>query len=69
MTLPAEFWDEWLDADLEGDQALLDAAVATATPVAESLEFYEVYPLKGDGPELVEPVHCGVLPHSPGHSP
>lgn len=55
VTLPPSFWDEWLDASQDGDQTLVDAAVAAATSVAESLEFYQVGPLKGDGPELVEP--------------
>lgn len=55
VTLPPSFWDEWLDPDEEGDQSLVDAAVAAATPVAEALEFYPVDPLRGDGPELVEP--------------
>lgn len=32
------------------------AAVAAATPVAEALEFYPVGPLRGDGPELLEPI-------------
>jgi len=34
----------------------VDAAVAAATPVAEALEFHQIGPLKGDGPELVKPV-------------
>jgi putative SOS response-associated peptidase YedK len=55
VTLPPSFWDEWLDADQDGDQTLVDAAVTAATPVAEALELYQVAPLKGDGPELVEP--------------
>lgn len=56
VTLPPSFWDEWLDAGQDGDQTLVDAAVAAATPVAEALLFHQVGPLKGDGPELVEPV-------------
>lgn len=56
VTLPASFWDEWLDAGQEGDQTLVDAAVAAATPVAEALEFHQVAPLRGDGPELVKPI-------------
>ncbi len=55
VTLPPSFWDEWLDAGQDGDQALVDAAVAAATPVAAALQFHQVGPLKGDGPELVEP--------------
>ncbi|WP_104111849.1 SOS response-associated peptidase [Arthrobacter sp. N199823] len=55
VTLPPSFWDEWLDADQDGDQTLVDAAVAAATPVAEALQFHRVGPLKGDGPGLVTP--------------
>ncbi|WP_218714153.1 SOS response-associated peptidase family protein [Arthrobacter sp. BF1] len=57
VTLPPSFWDEWLDAGQDGDQTLVDAAVAAATPVAEALEFHQVGPLKGDGPELVAPIN------------
>ena len=57
VTLPPGFWDEWLDAGRDGNESLMDAAVAAATPVAESLLFHEVAPLTGDGPELVEPAH------------
>ena len=56
VTLPPSFWDEWLDASQDGSQTLVDAAVAAATPVAEALQFHQVGPLKGDGPELVEPL-------------
>lgn len=56
VTLPEHWIENWIDATVVGDQALVDAAVAAATPVAEGLEFYEVAPLKGDGPELVQPV-------------
>ncbi|MDD0858453.1 SOS response-associated peptidase family protein [Arthrobacter alpinus] len=49
VTLPPSFWDEWLDAGQDGDQTLVDAAVAAATPVAEALEFHQVGPLKGTG--------------------
>ena len=56
VTLPASWADDWIDATVVGDQSLVDAAVAAATPVAEGLEFYEVAPLTGDGPELVRPL-------------
>lgn len=55
VTLPAHWIDQWVDATVVGDQALVDEAVAAATPIAEGLEFYEVAPLKGDGPELIRP--------------
>lgn len=58
VALTPSFLDEWLDADQDGGQTLMDAAVAVATPVAETLEFYQVGPLKGDGPALVKPVEA-----------
>ncbi len=56
VTLPRSFWDEWLDAEQDGDQSLVDAAVAAVTPVAEALIFHTVAPLKRDDPELVQPL-------------
>jgi putative SOS response-associated peptidase YedK len=53
--LPREFWDDWLSPNLVGDQALVDAAVQASIPVAESLEFHEVRPLRENGPELLDP--------------
>lgn len=54
VPLPHDFWDTWLDPEIEGDQSLVDAAVQAALPVAETLEAYPVRPLRGDGPELIE---------------
>jgi putative SOS response-associated peptidase YedK len=48
VPLPREFWDDWLSLDIAGDQHFVDAAVAAAVPVAESLVFHEVAPLRGD---------------------
>lgn len=56
VTLPRDWWAAWLDSGVEGDQGLVDAAVAAAVPVAEGLEFFEVGPVRGDGPGLVERV-------------
>jgi putative SOS response-associated peptidase YedK len=56
VPLPRDMWQEWLDPSLVGDQTLLDAVVAAAVPVAESLDFYEVGPVTGEGPELLRPV-------------
>lgn len=56
VTLPAHLVDQWLDASTVGDQGLVDEAVAAATPVSEALEYYEVAPLRGDGPELIAPL-------------
>jgi putative SOS response-associated peptidase YedK len=54
VPIPESFWDVWLDPTVVGDQGLVDEAVRAALPVAESLEWYEVGPVKGDGPELIE---------------
>lgn len=55
VVLPSSFWQQWLDPSLVGDQELVDEARAAAVSVAESLEFHEVGPVKGDGPELMQP--------------
>ena len=56
VMLPREWWDVWLDPTTEGDQAFVDAAVHAAQPVAQSMTFYPVAPVRGDGPELIEPL-------------
>lgn len=56
VALPEEWWDQWLDPTAEGDQTLVDAAVAASRAVTRSLDFYEVAPVIGNGPELIEPV-------------
>ncbi|MCU1425018.1 MAG: response-associated peptidase [Microbacteriaceae bacterium] len=58
VPLPREWWDDWLNPAIEGDQDFLDAAVAAALSVAGSLEVREVAPIpyKADGPQLVQPV-------------
>ncbi|MCU1405774.1 MAG: putative response-associated peptidase [Glaciihabitans sp.] len=58
VPLPRDWWDDWLDPTIEGDQHFVDAAVQAAMPVASSLEVRQVAPLpaRGDGPELTEPV-------------
>lgn len=56
VPLPREWWAEWLDPSVEGDHALVQAAVAASVGVAESLEYFEVGPVTGDGPELVKPL-------------
>lgn len=55
VTLPTSMIDDWLDPNLRGDQGLVDAAVASALPVARSLRFRQVAPLRGNGPELISP--------------
>ncbi len=55
VILPEEWWDRWLDPNTPGNQALVEAAVAASRTVAEDLQFYEVGPITGNGPELIEP--------------
>lgn len=56
VVLPEEWWDQWLDPHTTGDQDLVDAAVTASRPLAAGLRFYEVAPVTGNGPELIEPV-------------
>ncbi|UCR89411.1 SOS response-associated peptidase [Mycetocola spongiae] len=53
--LPPEHWEHWIDTSIQGDQALIDEAVAVGAAEAEGFEFYPVNRLGGDGPELLEP--------------
>ncbi|NYJ19322.1 SOS response-associated peptidase [Glaciibacter psychrotolerans] len=57
VVLPEEWWDHWLDPTTVGDQSLVDAAVAASRETADLLSFYEVGPITGNGPELLEPVN------------
>lgn len=56
VVLPDEWWDQWLDPHATGDQDFVDAAVAASRPLAASLRFYEVAPIHGNGPELIDPI-------------
>ncbi len=56
VIVPPEFWSTWLDPDTKGDQSLVDAAVAASRPLVPTLEYYEVGPVNGEGPDLVAPV-------------
>ena len=58
VVLPDEWWDQWLDPHTEGDQSLVDAAVAASRPLTATLRFHEVarIPADANGPELIEPV-------------
>jgi putative SOS response-associated peptidase YedK len=58
VPLPADWWDDWLDPKIDGDQSLVDAAVQAALPVAAELVIDQVRPIafKADGPELTQPV-------------
>lgn len=57
VVLPRDWWSDWLNPGLEGDQKFLDAAVQAAQPVADALDFYEVAPLRSEGPGLIEPLN------------
>ena len=57
VTLPFDMIDDWIDPRTVGDKTLVDAAVAAATPVAESLQFHRIAsPIRGDSPEMIQPV-------------
>lgn len=55
VPLPEQYWDEWLNPATVGTQELVNAAVAAAIPVASGLSEYAVNPLRGNGPDLIEP--------------
>jgi len=59
VALPDEAWDQWLDPNTVGDQDFVDAAVSASRDLAATLRFYEVAPLVGNGPELIDPLHAG----------
>ena len=50
VPLPREFWNDWLDPRIEGTQELVDAAVAAAIPVAESLDILELAAVTDEEP-------------------
>lgn len=50
-----EILHDWLDPDIEGDQLLVNAVAALSVPYSERLREYPVKPLRGDGPELIQP--------------
>src|SRR5690606_21973463 len=56
VVLPRSWWGDWLANDLDGDQGFVDSAVAASTAVAGELEFFEVGPVAGNGPELIAPL-------------
>ena len=56
VMLPRDWWDDWLNPALAGDQSFVDAAVAAAVPVAAGLDFYEVGPVRDTSPGLIEPL-------------
>ena len=50
VPLPRDLWDDWLDPRIEGTQDFVDAAVAAAIPVAESLDVIELAAVTDDEP-------------------
>ncbi|TBN57982.1 SOS response-associated peptidase [Glaciihabitans arcticus] len=56
VMLPRDWWDDWLDPTLTGDQFFVDAAVAASVSVADSLEFHEVGPVRGNERALIQPI-------------
>ncbi|GAB3387342.1 SOS response-associated peptidase [Humibacter soli] len=56
VILPRELWQHWIDPTVVGDQALVDEAVRAGVAQASTLEYYEVGPVRDNGPELIEPV-------------
>lgn len=52
IALPESMWWDWISPEVQGDQALVDAAVAASRPVMSGLLAHVVAPLRGDGPEL-----------------
>lgn len=55
LFLDDEILFDWLDPEIPGDQTLVDAASELSVPYSEKLREYVVRPLRGDGPELIEP--------------
>ncbi|KFF58418.1 hypothetical protein JF66_18750 [Cryobacterium sp. MLB-32] len=57
VPLPRDWWDDWLNPDLVGDQHFVDAAIQAALPVAARLDIVEVAPLPSgdDGADLIIP--------------
>ena len=61
VVLGTDEWDRWLNRETSADQAFVDDVVARSVPVASQLHTIEVNPLRGDGPELLQPADRGRL--------
>lgn len=48
-------WDWWLDRSHSADQQFLDEAARRSQPVSSEFTAYAVNPLRGNGPELLQP--------------
>jgi len=55
VILDSADWGWWLDRSQNADQLFLDTAVEKSIPVAQRLTAYPVNPLRGNGPELLQP--------------
>ena len=51
-----EMLEDWLDPAVPDDQLLVDAVAEAALPLSRELREWAVRPLRGDGPELLQPV-------------
>ncbi len=67
IILPPQMWDAWLAPYATGDQLLMDAAVASTQSVADHLGYYEVPPLRGNGPELLAPIRSSGTVYGDSH--
>ncbi len=61
VVLAREDWGVWLDRGTSADQVFVDDIVERSLPVASQLHAVEVNPLRGDGPELLQPADRGRL--------
>ena len=56
MVLGANDWDWWLNRETSANPAFIEEAVARSIPIASTLRAHQVNPVRGDGPELLQPV-------------
>lgn len=58
VLLPQSEWPTWLSPEVDGNEALVDEAVATSAALAETIDFYKVprFGLHEDEPAMVEPL-------------
>ena len=59
VIMSASLLNEWLDPHEPGSQLLVDAVSDASVTEAEGLIMYPVAPLRGDGPELIQPSRKG----------
>jgi len=52
VPLPREWWDDWLDPTITGDQSLVDAAVAAAVHVTQALQIVQIEAPTDDEPVM-----------------